>query len=65
MFEGLQWSILCYCSPKTHFMNDTDFVRLASMLVLPICLERSSEPIKDAVDIAERLLKECQKRENL
>lgn len=46
-------------------MNDTDFVRLASMLVLPICLENSTDPISDAVDLAERLLKECQKRENL
>lgn len=46
-------------------MNDNDFVRLTSMLVLPMCLEKSSEPIKDAVDFAEQLLKECQKRENL
>lgn len=46
-------------------MNDIDFIRLASMLVLPVCLERSSDPIKDAVDFAEKLLKECQKRENL
>lgn len=35
------------------------------MLVLPICLEKSTEPIKDAVDLAEKLLKECQRRENL
>ena len=46
-------------------MNDIDFVRITAMLVLPQCLERSANPVKDAVDYAEELLKECQKRENL
>ena len=46
-------------------MTDNDFVRLTSMLVLPLCLEKSVEPIKDAVKLAEELLEECQKRENL
>ena len=46
-------------------MSDIDFVRITAMLVLPQCLERSVNPIQDAVDYAEQLLKECQKRENL
>ena len=61
----LQWPFLCYCSIKNDIMNDIDFVRITSMLVLPTCIERSANPVKDAVDFAEQLLKECQKRENL
>lgn len=44
-------------------MNDIDFVRITAMLLLPKCLERSNNPIKEAVDLAEQLLKECEKRE--
>ena len=50
---------------KTLYMNDIDFIRIISMLVLPKCLETSANPVKTAVDYAEELLKECQKRENL
>jgi hypothetical protein len=50
---------------KTLYMNDIDFIRITSMLVLPKCLETSANPVKTAVDYAEELLKECQKRENL
>ena len=46
-------------------MNDIDFIRIASIIALPKCLESSKNPIKEAVDIAEELLKECQKRENM
>lgn len=45
-------------------MNDIDFVRITAMMVLPRCLETSANPVKTAVDYAEALLKECQKREN-
>ena len=45
-------------------MNDIDFVRITAMLVLPKCLEASENPIKEAVDYAEDLLRECQQREN-
>lgn len=46
-------------------MSDIDFVRITAMLILPKCLESSTDPVKDAVDYAQELLKECQKRENL
>lgn len=46
-------------------MNDIDFIRITSIIVLPKCLETSQNPIKEAVDIAEELLKECQRREDL
>ena len=49
---------------KRENMNDIDFVRIAAMLILPKCIETSANPVKDAVDYAEDLLKECQKREN-
>lgn len=45
-------------------MNDIDFVRITSMLILPKCLEASTNPVKQAVDYAQELLKECQEREN-
>ena len=45
-------------------MNDIDFVRITAMLVLPNCIERSLNPVKTAVDYAQELLKECQKRES-
>ena len=45
-------------------MNDIDFVRITAMLLLPKCLETAVNPILEAVDLAEELLKECQKREN-
>lgn len=46
-------------------MSDIDFVRITAMLILPKCLERSLNPVQDAVDYAYELLKECQKKENL
>lgn len=46
-------------------MNDIDFIRMTAMYVLPMCIERCSDPVRQAVDYAEELLKECQKRENL
>lgn len=46
-------------------MSDLDFLRIASLFLLPMFLEASENPVKDAVDLAEELLKECQKRENL
>lgn len=49
---------------KTHYMNDIDFIRIAAMLLLPKCIERHADPVKAAVDYAEELLKECEKREN-
>lgn len=45
-------------------MSDIDFVRITSMLILPKCLETSANPVKQAVDYAQELLRECQKREN-
>ena len=45
-------------------MNDIDYVRITAMLILPKCLETSANPVQAAVDYAEELLKECQKREN-
>ena len=45
-------------------MNDVDFIRIAAILALPKCLDRCANPIESAVDYAEELLKECQKREN-
>lgn len=50
---------------KTIYMSDIDFVRITAMLILPKCLESSTDPVKDAVDYAQELLIECQKRENL
>lgn len=44
-------------------MNDIDFIRLAAMRVLPICMQESPTPVKYAVEIAYELLKECQKLE--
>lgn len=44
-------------------MNDIDFVRMTAMLVLPTCIKKDSDPVKAAVDYAEKLLKECEKRE--
>ena len=44
-------------------MNDFDFIRTTSMLVLPKCIERASNPIKEAVDLAYELLRECERRE--
>lgn len=58
------WSDSCYTYEKTIDMNDIDFVRITAMLLLPKCLETSANPILEAVDLAEELLKECQKREN-
>ena len=56
---------LCAIAAQNSFkMNDVDYVRITAMLILPECLKRSANPIKDAVDYAEELLKECQKREN-
>ena len=46
-------------------MSDIDFIRVTAMFVLPKCLETSANTVKTAVDYAEELLKECQKRENL
>ena len=46
-------------------MSDLDFLRIAAMFLLPRFLETSENPVKDAVDLADELLKECQKRENL
>ena len=46
-------------------MSDIDFLRITAMFILPKCIETSANPVKDAVDYAEELLKECQKRENL
>lgn len=45
-------------------MSDIDFIRITSMLILPKCLETSANPVKAAVDYAQELLKECQKRES-
>ena len=58
------WSDSCNTYEKTIDMNDIDFVRITAMLLLPKCLETSVNPILEAVDLAEELLKECQKREN-
>lgn len=44
-------------------MNDIDFIRLAAMRVLPICMQESPMPVEYAVEIAYKLLKECQKLE--
>ena len=60
-YNGLLCAII---APKTTIMNDIDFIRIASMLVLPKCIDKSVNPILLAVDYAEELLKECQKREN-
>lgn len=46
-------------------MTDIDFVRMTAMLILPKCIETHLNPVKVAVDYAEELLKECQKRESL
>lgn len=64
MMPYVVWSALCLCLWKTVIMSDIDFVRITAMLVLPKCLESSANPVQKAVDYAEELLKECQKREN-
>ena len=64
MLVMMQWPALCYCSIKTEIMNDIDFVRNTAMYILPICIERSANPVQTAVDYAQELLKECQKRES-
>lgn len=48
---------------KTLYMNDIDFIRITAMLLLPKCLERSANPIKEAVDLSIELLRECERRE--
>jgi len=61
----VMWLTLCLYGRKTSDMNDIDFIRITSMLILPKCLETSANPVKTAVDYAEELLRECQERENL
>lgn len=63
MIRGSLWYALCIASSKTKDMNDIDFVRMTAMLVLPTCIKKDSDPVKAAVDYAEELLKECEKRE--
>ena len=46
-------------------MSDVDFIRMTAMLVLPKLIGVSADPINDAIYFAERLLSECQKRENV
>lgn len=58
-------SIYAIAKIKGNFMNDVDFVRLTAMLILPNLINVSTTPINDAVDYAEELLRECQKRENM
>lgn len=59
------FGVLSVIGLKKRVMSDIDFLRLTAMFILPKCIETSDNPIKDAVDFAEELLKECQKRENL
>lgn len=60
--------LACFLASETKnekIMSDVDFLRMAALYLLPKCMDRSIDPVKHAVDYAEELLKECQKRENL
>ena len=52
--------MVCVRQPTTKAMTDIDFRRLASLLFALRLFGASEDPVKEAVQLADRLLTECQ-----
>ena len=48
-----------------EYMSDVDFIRLSALVFATRLIGTSADPVKDGLDMAERLFKEIQDKESI